>query len=612
MRPLDLVETTLLIDGKPLEFTTLRLEQNFNAHHFFDIGVMCSPLPNKGLWYHEREEVIARMGLSVLIRMKHMDSGDESIFKGIITGIKMESDEGNIGMLHYRGYSPTILLESGKTMDSFTDYSLEDIVKEVVYKYGNGVEAVIKPKFPGTIPYLQMHRESGFEFLRRIAFQYDEWFYYDGRKLYFGNPHLDQEETITHNVELRKVSYSANLCPFNYTRHEYIPEYDCNHCRDDSRRVSGINTYLHEAITASNSLFKSPTTLYNESVHNNPYNLSQLLEMEKGRDIAGMSLLEGKSNTCRIRIAQPVSIKIPKSMCTRSDLGRYRIMSVIHTVDSSGVYANTFKGLPGNMEHLPDPHVVLPEAHPILGKVVNNADPENQGRVQVQFPWQEESRKSTGWIRVLSPNAGKSEAISRNRGFVFIPEVGDQVLVGFIGGNSGRPYVLGSLFRGKGNGQENHHLKSISTDGGHTLEFNDDKNGGGITIRDLNGCAIHIDSKNKDIDITAPETLNLTAKNISIHAEEKVQIAAKQDVNVTAESDLHLAAKGNMEQEVQGNVSVSVEGDLNVESKSDASIKGKKVNLEGENKIALNSKDTQISGKKTTIQSGGHKTEFIG
>ena len=49
-------------------------------------------------------------------------------------------------------------------------------------------------------------------------------------------------------------------------------------------------------------------------------------------------------------------------------------------------------------------------------------------------------------MRVQSPDAGKSDKVAKNRGFVFIPEPGDLVMVGFEQGNPDRPYVTGSLF----------------------------------------------------------------------------------------------------------------------------------------------------------------------
>lgn len=114
--------------------------------------------------------------------------------------------------------------------------------------------------------------------------------------------------------------------------------------------------------------------------------------------------------------------------------------------------------------------------------------------------WQEVDGGESYWMRVQSPDAGKSDQVAKNRGFVFIPEPGDLVMVGFEQGNPDRPYVTGSLFY-KANSQgaaTDNTVKSIRTRSGHTLEFNDDEGGDwGITIKDRNGCMFHFDTKGK-------------------------------------------------------------------------------------------------------------------
>ena len=537
------VEATVSIGGSECKFTTIYLKQVFNGHHVFDIGVLCPPLPGENIWYNERESMIAMQGQSVVIRMKHVISGDESIFKGIITEIGMDGERGVSGTIHYRGCSPTVLLESGKTMDSFMDYTLSAIVGEVVKNYGNGVEIVNKPLFNEQIPYIQMHEETGYEFLRRIAYQYGEWFYYDGQKLHFGNPQKDKSETVMYDVDLEKVSFGSCVTPFHYSRHDYMAEDDRPLYADDSVGVNGINTYLANAIRTSESIYQSPTTLYNKAVVGHPVHMNRLLEFEKGRDTASLVWLRGKSKTCRVRIGEPIAVKIPASMCDRRDLGQYRVMSVIHEVDKNGVYSNTFEGIPASMERIPVNNVVIPQAHSMLAKVISNADPEKQGRVQVQFVWQEEQNKTTNWIRVRSLDAGSSEVVSKNRGFVFIPEKGDQVLVGFELNNPSRPFVSGSLFHrqnGEG-GKVNNNIKSIITRSGHTIIFDDSENGESITIRDKNSNKIILDTVNKTICIEAQEKIQLTSKVISFDAAELINSTSTNIESRASETILNAA-----------------------------------------------------------------------
>lgn len=74
--------------------------------------------------------------------------------------------------------------------------------------------------------------------------------------------------------------------------------------------------------------------------------------------------------------------------------------------------------------------------------VTDVRDPRKLGRVKVKFPWLADDYAS-GWARTVQVGAGQ------NRGAMIVPEVGDEVLVGFEQGDFDHPYVLGGLYNGK-------------------------------------------------------------------------------------------------------------------------------------------------------------------
>ena len=78
----------------------------------------------------------------------------------------------------------------------------------------------------------------------------------------------------------------------------------------------------------------------------------------------------------------------------------------------------------------------------VIGVVTNNNDPKKWGRVKLGFPWLAPFYE-TDWARVVQVGMGKEW------GMLFLPEVGDEVLVGFEFGDSRRPYVIGGLINGK-------------------------------------------------------------------------------------------------------------------------------------------------------------------
>ena len=598
------VHATVSIDGENRNYTRISLVQKFGQHHYFDIEVLCSPLVKENVWHHEREEMIAMQGKTVVIRMKHEFSGDESIFKGIITSIGMDGDKGVSGILHYRGYSMTILLESGRTMDSFTDATLGEIVSEVVEKYGNGISIVNNPAFKSRIPYVQMQEESAYEFLRRLAWQYGEWFYYNGQVLYFGNPYKEKDEKLVYDIDMDSMHFSSCVAPFHFSRHDYLSDSHMDMFGDDSEAVRGINTYLANAMKTSEGMYRSQTTMYSHTATGHPLDIEHFTAVEKGRKVASLVWMTGKTKTCRVRIGEPVVVQIPPNMCKRRDMGRYRIVELTHRIEVSGGYANSFKGIPASMEYIPTEDMRMPVAHAMLAEVTDNADPENLGRVQVQFAWQKSRNKTTNWIRVRSLDAGSSETLSKNRGFVFVPEIGDQVMVDFELGDPCRPYVSGSMFHknnGEGGNADNH-IKTIVTRSGHTLEFNDDKNGDwGITLKDANKNIIHINSKEQTIEITAPKTISLNAENIRLNAKEDINIVAdgKLDMSIGKEGDLKF-----------DKLKVDVNNSLDVLSKKYQN-ESDEISVVSNGKMTLNGKNTtKLKGKKVEIQGSSNKLEL--
>ena len=124
------------------------------------------------------------------------------------------------------------------------------------------------------------------------------------------------------------------------------------------------------------------------------------------------------------------------------------------------------------------------------GIVKDNEDPENMGRVQIEFPYWE-NNDVTGWARVATPMAGAE------KGVYFLPEVGDEVLVAFENGDVRYPYVIGCLWNGEDKPPEtndgNNNVRMIKTRSGHEIILDDSDNGAKLTIKTGSGNCITLD-----------------------------------------------------------------------------------------------------------------------
>ena len=145
--------------------------------------------------------------------------------------------------------------------------------------------------------------------------------------------------------------------------------------------------------------------------------------------------------------------------------------------------------------------MAFPKSETQVAIVKENSDPDSMGRIRVQFPWQKETGELTPWLRIVTPHAGGE------KGFHFIPEIDEEVLIGFEGGNAERPYVLGTLYTGGANpagwNTQNNDVKALRTRSGHTIELNDADGSEFIMITDKNRNIIHINTANNDITISA-------------------------------------------------------------------------------------------------------------
>jgi uncharacterized protein involved in type VI secretion and phage assembly len=129
----------------------------------------------------------------------------------------------------------------------------------------------------------------------------------------------------------------------------------------------------------------------------------------------------------------------------------------------------------------------------VIGIVSNVSDPDSLGRVKVRYPWLKDDSESP-WARVVSFMAGK------DRGAVFRPDVGDEVVVLFHLGDINYPFVIGALWNGKdgipserGKDADNA-IRLIKSKSGHQILLDDTSGSEKITVLDKAGNSVELSS----------------------------------------------------------------------------------------------------------------------
>ena len=207
------------------------------------------------------------------------------------------------------------------------------------------------------------------------------------------------------------------------------------------------------------------------------------------QEIESISQAVSGTSTCR---AMAAGYRFTLARHDRQDLNRaYIVTKVQHKVQvgttSTEIYTNDFMAIPHSVPFrplrlTPQPVVRGPESGVVVGPKGEEIYVDESGRVKVQFYWDREAKRdenSSGWIRVAQPWAGKQW------GTLFIPRIGDEVLIEFVYGDLSRPYVIGSLYNGENRppyalpaGRTITTIKSNSSKGGsgsNELRFEDKK-----------------------------------------------------------------------------------------------------------------------------------------
>jgi uncharacterized protein involved in type VI secretion and phage assembly len=200
-----------------------------------------------------------------------------------------------------------------------------------------------------------------------------------------------------------------------------------------------------------------------------------------------------------------------------------------------------------------------------VGLVTNTKDPDHLGRVKVKFPWLSDQDESY-WARVVSPMAGG------DRGFYFLPEVNDEVLVAFEQGDIAFPYILGALWNGKDkppekneNGENNKRL--IKSRSGHTILLDDTKDAEKIVIQDSTGNnKITIDAKNNTMEVKVEKDLTLEAKGkITLKSSDNDLAIECKNLSIKTQNDCQIEAGANCKIDAKSNCEVKAQAGLKID-----------------------------------------------
>jgi len=280
--------------------------------------------------------------------------------------------------------------------------------------------------------------------------------------------------------------------------------------------------------------------------------------------------------------------------------GRALVSGVTHTVNRDGwnthltlgASAECFVRAPDLLE-MPSAGL-LPAATGLQIAIVQSldADPKGELRVRVRLPHMG-GAKGELWARLLTPDAGAK------RGFVFRPEVGDEVVLGFLNDDPRQPLILGAMFGSKNKPPQpvqapnkKNNLRAIVSRAGTRIVFDD----AAPALR-LETTA----SGNADGTYKNRISINEKEKTITIEDQHKNKILlSEQGIALSSEKDISLDAKGEVK--IKGMRAVTVDG-------KKTSLQAQQLEAAGKTKVSLKGAQMELTADAILALKGGAQTK---
>jgi type VI secretion system secreted protein VgrG len=448
---------------------SMEVEQNLNQHWYCSLRLRDT--------VDARPDVEAQLGKPLKISTVSLDGSENVIFSGVVHSARLIYEVTGTFGVEIEAVSDTWKLDLKAGYGYFRSQTARAAAGEILDSKGFSLTGQMPDG--KDLSYVQWN-ETDFTFLLRLVDDVEAWArpsVHDTTGVEIRTD-FDQGPTLQWRegeYGLLEWSTYGSLQAFKQQGSHYDYEamqssYFSN--EQSSVDFSGAQKMTSAVLQQGSNLPGVPATDRNRARTLPDY--QQRLQRESRRAQACSVTCHGVSRDPRVRAGDTVTIAgHPEIDAT------YGVIGCRHRWTAKG-YENTFFATPAKRW---SPAIRPPRPH-IGGlwpaRVVENHDPLNQGRMRVQFWWQDQNQST--WIRLMTLYAGP------DYGVMFFPEKGDEVLVAFEEGDPERPYIVGSAWNGvqkpptEGfwdvggeNGEEfqQNDVKRIVTKSGHRISIAD-------------------------------------------------------------------------------------------------------------------------------------------
>ena len=510
------------------------------------------------------------VGARVTLRVSLADGG-ERYFNGFVSRFGQSGSD--VRFTHYQMEIVPWLWFLTRNADCriFQNMTIPDIVQQVFKDRGftdfkNSLTGAFE-----TREYCVQYRETDFNFVSRLMEQYGIFYYFEHQKnkhtLVLGNSPT-AHQPCPHQAKAR---YSTTVG--SWDEEDVVSGWNMQ----QELRTGKYSLTDYNFETPSTNLLSSDPTVFSVDGNTN-YEIYDYpgiyLAKSQGDTVTKIRMQEEETShlvatgtgVCR---AFTSGYKFNLLEHFRKDMNEEYVLTEIQHMASAAQsytisdatpedqYTNHFTCMPASVPYrppriTPKPFVQGPQPALVVGKSGEEIWVDKYGRVVVQFYWDrigKDNEKSSCWVRVSQPWAGK------NWGAIWIPRIGQEVIVSFLEGDPDRPLITGRVYNAEQmppytlpDRQTVSTFKSRSSKGGGTDNFNE------IRFEDKKG--------SEQVFINAEKDMDLRVENDSreyVGANRNLIVKTNQQEKVEGDKSLHVV--GNHLEKIDSDMSLQVGGD---------------------------------------------------
>jgi len=539
----------------------------------------------------------------------------------------------------------------------YQNLSTVDIVEQVFSEFGF---SDYQSKLTGSYPkreYCVQYRETAFQFISRLLEEEGIFYYFS-------------HENGKHTLIL--ADDTSGYAPCTESSVVYVPIEPREQPSD--RIVGWQHTYQYRSgkftltdynfETPDNSLLAtSPTTIslpdisaYEvfdyPGIHQDTGRGSTLSGLRVGADEAAYDIVRARST---YRTFTPGGTFTVTRHSDQAEVNHSFVITAIeHSGSANEIYRNSFEAIPATVVYRPEvatkkPMIRGPQTAVVVGSSGEEIWPDKYGRIKVQFFWDrlgKHDENSSCWIRCAQSWTGSTW------GVLFIPRIGQEVVVSFLEGNPDRPLIIGVV----ANADEmpayalpanktrsyirTHSSKQAGANDSNEIRFEDLKKSEEIYIhaqKDLNGVVENnetltvgsskADDGSQTISIYKDRTLTVQTGN-----ESYIIKKGNRTVEIDTGNESTTIKKGNRTVEIdQGNDTLTIkQGNLSIQMNAGSgtieaaqkitltvgsstiemtpqgiTVKGATITVQGQSQVGISAPNVQVSGDAALVLKGG-------